>query len=166
MTERKPANVSFESWVEAQIRAAQDRGDFADLPGAGKPLRGTGDDDQWWLKEFLKREELDTGALLPEGLRLRKEVELLPAAAAALPTEERVRALVEELNERIDQCVRTHTGPTVLVRFVDPDAIVDGWRTDRAALLERLAEARPDADPAEPPARRRWRWRAARPRQA
>ena len=159
MTERKPANVSFESWVEAQIRAAQDRGEFADLPGAGKPLRDPGGGDQWWLKEFLRREELDTGALLPEGLRLRKEVELLPTAAAALPTEERVRALVDELNQRIDRCVRTHTGPTVPVRFVDQDAIVDRWRADRAALLERLAEARAAEDPPEPPARRRWWWR-------
>jgi hypothetical protein len=159
MTERKPANVSFESWIDAQIRAAHDRGEFTDLPGAGKPLRHH-DDDMWWLKEFIKREELETGALLPEGLRLRKEVELLPAAAAALPTEERVRALVGELNERIDTSLRSHTGPTVLIRFVDPDEIVAGWRTDRAALLRRLAEAEAEAEvePGPAPARRRW-WR-------
>lgn len=159
MTERKPANVSFESWIDAQIRAAQDRGEFTDLPGSGKPLRDTGDDDQWWLKEFLRRERLDTEALLPEALRLRKEVELLPTAVAAVPTEDRVRALVAELNDRIDQCLRTHTGPTVLIRFVDPDAIVAGWHTDRPALLKRLAEARSQAEPTvrpEPPARRRW----------
>ena len=155
MTERKPAHVDFETWVESQIRAAQERGDFDGLPGAGKPLRRHDDDDElWWLKEFVKRERLDTAALLPEAFRLRKEVELLPAAAAALPTEERVRALVDDLNERIDRCLRTHTGPTVPVRFVDPDEVVTAWRVDRAALLERVAEA--VAPP--PPARRRW-WR-------
>ncbi|GGS56245.1 DnaJ family domain-containing protein [Actinokineospora fastidiosa] len=161
MTERKPANVDFADWIEAQIRAAQERGDLDGLPGAGKPLRHL-DDDQWWLKAFLKREDLDTAPLLPEGLRLRKEIELLPTAVAAVPTEDRVRALVAELNERIDQCIRTHTGPTVLVRFVDPDEIVAGWRVDRAALLERLADAEPEPEPEpEPPAKRRW-WRRRR----
>ncbi|MGW5054067.1 DnaJ family domain-containing protein [Actinokineospora sp. NPDC004072] len=159
MTQRKPANVDFEGWIEAQIRAAQDRGEFDGLPGSGKPLRHTDDGDHWWLKSFLKREELETGALLPEGLRLRKEVELLPTAVAALPTEERVRAVVDELNERIDQCIRTHTGPTVLVRFVDPDEIVANWRVDRAALLDRLARARAESEPeSPPPPKRRW-WR-------
>ena len=33
--------MSFhESWVEKQIREAQERGEFDNLPGAGKPLSG------------------------------------------------------------------------------------------------------------------------------
>ena len=38
MSERKPRGVSFESWVERQVREARERGAFDDLPGAGKPL--------------------------------------------------------------------------------------------------------------------------------
>ncbi|WNI16501.1 DnaJ family domain-containing protein [Actinacidiphila sp. ITFR-21] len=38
MTERKPPGVSFESWTDKQIREAEARGAFADLPGVGKPL--------------------------------------------------------------------------------------------------------------------------------
>ena len=32
MTERKPPGVSFESWVDKQIREAEARGEFAELP--------------------------------------------------------------------------------------------------------------------------------------
>lgn len=38
MTERKPTGQSFESWVDKQIREAAERGELADLPGAGRPL--------------------------------------------------------------------------------------------------------------------------------
>jgi hypothetical protein len=38
--------------VEKQIREAQERGEFDNLPGAGKPLRGIDadrDDPDWWV---------------------------------------------------------------------------------------------------------------------
>ncbi len=38
MTERKPPGVSFETWIDKQIREAADRGEFDNLPGAGKPI--------------------------------------------------------------------------------------------------------------------------------
>ena len=43
----------LESLVERQIREAQERGEFENLPGAGKPLRGLGgaDDPDWWVKQ-------------------------------------------------------------------------------------------------------------------
>jgi hypothetical protein len=40
MTERKPAGMSFETWVDNQISRSIARGDFEDLPGAGKPIPG------------------------------------------------------------------------------------------------------------------------------
>lgn len=42
MTERKPTGVSFESWIDKQVREAEMRGEFKDLPGAGKPLPDQG----------------------------------------------------------------------------------------------------------------------------
>jgi hypothetical protein len=81
MTERKPAGMRFESWVERQIREAQDRGEFDNLAGAGKPLPGlTGHyDDMWWVKRVVQREHL---SLLPPMLALRKEAEELLAGLA------------------------------------------------------------------------------------
>src|SRR5215468_8961850 len=42
MTERKPSGMSWETWIEAQIRVAREEGAFDNLPGAGKPLHNLG----------------------------------------------------------------------------------------------------------------------------
>ena len=62
--------MRFETWVERQIREAQERGEFDDLPGAGQPLPGlTGQyDELWWVKRVAEREHL---SLLPPMLALR-----------------------------------------------------------------------------------------------
>lgn len=43
--------------IDEIIVAAQERGEFDDLPGAGKPIPGAGkkDDDLWWFRSWLKR---------------------------------------------------------------------------------------------------------------
>jgi hypothetical protein len=80
MTQRKPPGLPFESWVDRQIREATERGEFENLPGAGKPLRGEGKpyDEMWWVKEKMERENL---SYLPPGLALRKEAQDARAAA-------------------------------------------------------------------------------------
>lgn len=57
----------MESVVEQRIREAMERGEFDDLPGAGKPLPTAGEpyDEMWWVKKFIARgrtaeEEADT----------------------------------------------------------------------------------------------------------
>src|SRR5262249_54449498 len=77
VTERKPAGMSFTSWIDQQINEAAERGLFDDLPGAGKPLpkRDEADAAQAWLREYLRREGLSTQDVLPTPLRLRKERE-------------------------------------------------------------------------------------------
>ncbi|TQM44707.1 DUF1992 domain-containing protein [Pseudonocardia cypriaca] len=142
----------YESVIDQQIRKAEERGDFADLPGKGKPLPGLDgpDDENWWVKGWIQREGVPSDALLPTPLQLRKEAERLPETVRDLPTEEAVRAAVSELNRRIAEWVRAPSGPAVPVRRVDPEAIVQGWRDARSA---------PPPAPAPPaPARRRW-WR-------
>ena len=86
MTERKPAGMPFESWVERQICEAQERGEFDDLPGAGKPLPGlTGQyDEMWWVKQVVEREHIST---LPPMLALRREAEDLLDGLAGEPSE-------------------------------------------------------------------------------
>jgi hypothetical protein len=105
MTERKPAGMRFESWVERQIREAQERGEFDNLAGAGKPLPGlTGQyDDMWWVKQVVQRERL---SLLPSMLALRKEAEELLAGLADVPSELAVRDQVEDYNARVVAAIR------------------------------------------------------------
>jgi hypothetical protein len=136
-----------ESMIDRRIREAQERGEFDNLPGMGKPLPGRGrpDDDLWWVKGYLRREGLSTEALLPTSLRLTKEIERLPEAVRDLPSEQEVREAVRELNRRIADYLRAPTAPHLPVRPVDADRVVTGWREAR----------QPPAAPEPPPASRR-----------
>ncbi|GLZ39763.1 DUF1992 domain-containing protein [Actinokineospora sp. NBRC 105648] len=131
MTKRKPRGVSVESWVESQIRAAADRGEFDNLPGTGKPLTNLHPDNETWLADYLRKEGLSAEALLPEALRLRKEAERLPEAVRTAPTEQQVRDTVADLNTRIEKWMRSGTDTHFQVRFVDEQSIVDHWHTTR-----------------------------------
>ena len=115
MTERKPAELSFASWIDQQITEAEARGAFDDLPGAGKPLPRRDDEyvGQAWLRNYLHREGISTEEALPEPLRLRKESERLTASARELPSEEHVREAVADLNERIMRWRRIPIGPPI-----------------------------------------------------
>lgn len=54
-----------ESWIDRVIREAAERGEFDDLEGAGKPLEALDQryDENWWVKRWIKRENLDPAAL-------------------------------------------------------------------------------------------------------
>ncbi|MDH2391740.1 DUF1992 domain-containing protein [Streptomyces sp. HNM0663] len=132
MTERKPPGVSFESWVDRQIREATERGDFKDLPGIGMPLpeSGAAYDDLWWVKGKMQREGL---SVLPPTLALRKEAEDAMASAARAPSETAVRRIVTEVNEKIAQAIRRPPeGPPLGLRPYDVEEVVGEWRRRRA----------------------------------
>lgn len=154
MTERKPAGMSFETWIDKQVREAAERGDFDNLPGAGKPLPGANlpDDENWWVKGLLKREGLSGAAMLPESLQLRKEVEELPSVVAEMPSERQVRAYVADLNVRIVAWLRAPHGPKVRVGRVDAEEVVANWRAARPVRRPPVVE---------PVVRKRrwWQWR-------
>ncbi len=119
----------YESWVDRQIREAIERGEFDNLPGAGKPLRGLNgrQDENWWIRSKLEKEDI-RGAL-PTSLSLRREVEELPDILADERDEHAVREIVEDLNARIrDAVARRVEGPVVFIRTVDVDAVVEAWR--------------------------------------
>ncbi|HSK56254.1 MAG TPA: DnaJ family domain-containing protein [Jiangellales bacterium] len=153
MTERKPPGMSSESWVEKQIREAQERGEFDDLPGAGKPLPGlTGHyDEMWWVKEAVRRENISA---LPPALALRKEAEDLAAGITDARSEAAVRDLVADHNARVlDVLRRPQEGPPVVPHKLDADAVVAAWRQRRAKrqaqarAARRATEAGGSADP-------------------
>lgn len=171
MTERKPADMSFASWIDKQIAEATERGAFDNLPGAGKPIPHHGDEDaaEAWLRGYLRREGLSAEALLPTPLRLRKAADRLASEVLSMRSEEEVREAVRDLNHQIVQWRRIPVGPPIFVPLVDGDAMVSRWRAARplSATGPGVTGPRP-ADRAVPaPIRSRSRWwrrRAARRR--
>jgi hypothetical protein len=158
MTERKPGNVSWETWIEAQIREARERGEFDDLPGYGKPLDDLdGDhDEMWWIRNWLKRNDV---GFTPSSIALRKAAEDLLGSLAKFPTERGLRTALDELNTRIREANRTPVfdGPPSNMMPLDVEPIVARWAELRAALTPAI-EVTP-APPA-PPTKRRWFRRA------
>ncbi|MDT8911761.1 DUF1992 domain-containing protein [Amycolatopsis sp. PS_44_ISF1] len=134
MTERKPIGASFGSWVDRQIAAAEQRGEFENLPGAGKPLpKPTGRDSATdWVVRRLAEDDLPAIDLLPPSLALPREVQDLPAKLARARTERRVREILEDLNDRIrDAHRRPQVGPPLTVVPLDVEETVEQWRTGR-----------------------------------
>lgn len=123
-----------ESAVDRQIREATERGDFDNLPGAGKPIEGLGArrDENAWLKSFLEREKVSPP--LPESLQLRKDVSELPTMLADVRREPNAREIIEALNERIRQSHRRRLdGPPIHINLVDVEQALTDWRGARAA---------------------------------
>jgi hypothetical protein len=132
----------YESHIDRQIREAQERGEFDNLPGAGKPLSGIDGnyDENWWLKDLVRREDIHGG--VPATLALRKEVEDLPETIVQKKTEWSVRKTVTELNERIPRARRgLIDGPPVFLATFDVEEIVQLWRDASAgpAVTDRPA---------------------------
>lgn len=151
-------------WVEQQIRRAQERGDFDDLPGMGKPIEGLGTehDPQWWLKKLVEREQV-TG-VLPPALQLRKDDIELDDRLDAITAEERVCEVVTEFNAAVRKAIYTPpvgNAPAfpVVTRQRDVDDEVRRWRERRTARRE-AQRALLAQRPPEPEPRRWWRRRA------
>ncbi|SDO76530.1 protein of unknown function [Nakamurella panacisegetis] len=139
---------SIDRIVERQILAAQEKGLFDDLPGAGKPLRDLGGprDENWWLRQYMMREGIDGVAFLPPALALRREAEDLLSRIPAMATETSVRQAVAELNVRIGDALAKPAGegPSMTLMQLDADQIVIGWRAARTPQRPEPAERPPD----------------------
>ncbi|MCL3837144.1 DUF1992 domain-containing protein [Aeromicrobium duanguangcaii] len=151
--QRRPEDQTL--WVDQQIRAAMARGEFDDLPYAGKPLPhiDTAAEPDWWLKRFIEREQI-TG-VLPEALQLRKDDAILDEQLDRLRSERAVREAVDEFNRRIVAARRQlQGGPPVVTQLRDIEVEVAAWRARRG----RRAQA-PAPLPEPPPPgliRRAW----------
>lgn len=116
--------------AEERILAAQKEGLFNNLPGFGKPLPGIDEfpDEQWWVREKLKREGISH---LPPALVLRLDRERTLARIAELESEALVRQEVESLNARIRKGSFAAWGPPVDVVPLDVEVMVAQWRRQR-----------------------------------
>lgn len=143
-------------WVDQQIRSAIERGDFDDLPYAGKPLpdRLLDKDPDWWVKQLIEREQVS--GVLPPALQLRKDDAALDALLDSISSERRVREEVDAFNARVIEARRQLLGgPPVITPLRDVDAEITAWR-ERTERRRAAAQHRHDT-----PAVRasRWRWR-------
>ena len=128
MAERKPAGVPWESWIDRQIREAQERGDFDNLPGAGKPIPDLDQprDELWWVRKKLKEEKL---SYLPPSLQVRKDVEEARERITRARSEQEVRRIVVDINAEIRAVNRaTLEGPAPSIALLDEERVVAQWR--------------------------------------
>ena len=120
-------------WVDTVVDQAIRRGEFDDLPLAGKPIPGLGGthDPDWWLKNLVERENI-TG-MLPAG-QLRKDDAELDETLDRESDEDRVRAVVAEFNARVvDARRQLMGGPPVVTPTRDVEREVARWRERRRA---------------------------------
>ncbi|MGP3534380.1 J-domain-containing protein [Microbacterium sp. RD1] len=129
------------AYVETAIQQAIRRGDFDDLPGAGKPLDlGTSSDPDWWIRRKIETEKL-TG-LGPPALTLRVEHAEMAARLDALSRADDVREAVTDFNRRIIEARRQLLGgPPVVTPTLDVDAEVSAWADRRAERMASTASA-------------------------
>lgn len=143
-----------QTWVDLQVRHAMERGDFDDLPGAGKPIPDLGaqHDPDWWVKQLIERERI-TG-VLPPALQLRKDDAELDGRLDRLTSECDVREELDDFNQRVLAARRQlQGGPPVITPTRDVEAEIGRWRERRA---ER--HTGPGAPLTSEPPRRRRRW--------
>ena len=136
-------------WVDLQVRQAIARGEFDNLPGAGRPLRlPDRHDPDWWVKGLIERERI-TG-VLPPALALRKEDAELDARLDRETTEDGVRRAVADFNRRVVDARRQLLGgPPVVTPTRDVEREVAAWCSRRE---ERRRAAREQRDRLTPPA--------------
>jgi hypothetical protein len=150
-------------YVEMLIQEAIRRGDFDDLPGAGKPIENLHqvNDPDWWIRRKIERENI-TG-LGPPALTLRTENEALDARLDAQHSERAVRDMLEDFNKRVIHARRQLLGgPPVVTPVRDVEEEVARWRDRRDARRHQAEEARARDEAALAALSRKQRRRARR----
>jgi hypothetical protein len=132
---RTPPRVAPEDrarYVDTVVDQAIRRGEFDDLPLAGKPIPGLNGrhDPDWWLKKVIEREQL-TG-LGPPAMLLKREDRELDARLDQELDEKAVREILEDFNARVVDARRQLLGgPPVVTPTRDVEAEVVRWRARR-----------------------------------
>ena len=135
MKERKSSR-DWESWIDEQVREAQERGDFDDLPGKGSPLDLT-------LNPYAQEEELAYKVLkdagyAPEWIELDKAIrgKLDRARAVMARRWEWREARLGELEGRSDRWSEAERG-RVLASW---QQAVAAFETELEAINKEIAE--------------------------
>jgi DnaJ homologue, subfamily C, member 28, conserved domain len=128
MTDQKKP-VNWTSLAEKRIREAEAAGEFENLPGFGQPIPGIDEpyDENWWVKEKLRRERISA---LPPALEIARDKERSLAAIAKLTSEAEVRRELVALNERIRRAHFSCTwGPSCNTVPMEIEPFVQDWKS-------------------------------------
>lgn len=129
--DRKPANLSWESFADRRIREAAEQGVFDKLSGLGQPIADIDQplDENWWVRKKLREENL---SVVPPTIAARRERERTLASLEMLKSELVVRQRLTALNETIMAAIYSTTiGPSDGVQLVDIEAEVAKWRASQ-----------------------------------
>ena len=124
MSARKPPGLAWESWIDHQVREATERGEFDDLPGAGRPIPDLDKpfDELWWVKDKLRREGL---TYMSPSVALRKEARDAYEAALEARTDAEARRILEAINEKIRNANRSGiAGPPLMLVPHDVEGVI------------------------------------------
>ena len=127
MADRKPEGVTFTSWIEESIQAAQRSGEFDNLPGEGKPLSDADEPyhESWWVQRWAAREGV---SITPDLLRLRKEIQDFRENLDRM-TEIEVRDRLSRLNGELAEAnVRELSSTLPHLPPLDVDDTLQSWR--------------------------------------
>ncbi|SDM96795.1 protein of unknown function [Cryobacterium flavum] len=130
-------------YVEMAIQQAIRRGEFDNLPGAGKPLANLerGYDPDWWIRQKVESEKI-TG-LGPLALTLRTENAELDARLDSAQSEAAVTEILRDFNSRVVSARRQlQGGPPVVTPTRDVAEHVALWRERRAARSDAARQQR------------------------
>lgn len=114
-------------FVEEQIRLANERGDFDNLPGAGKPIKGLTSqyDPNWWARDFLKRLATEDADRQHSAELERKLTRIWGMESADV-----VRTAVRDLNAEAGS------------ETFDVEAVLASWRKFRTSIRPRNGHTR------------------------
>ena len=123
-----------DSWIDRLMREAEERGDFDDLAGRGRPLENLAEvhDPAWWAKNFVQREDV---SVVPPAIEIKRSAERTLEKLPGFRREVDARAALEKLNDEIRQVNRlAAAGPPTSLAPLDVEAQLEGWRAARAEI--------------------------------
>lgn len=119
----------LETRVERLIRTALEDGEFDDLPGAGRPLRGLDRpyDPAWWARAWIERQQR-----LDHAHATAREVDTSLGVLWLLPDETAVSDAVDRLNQRLAEA-NADLPEGDRVELLRLDEVTATWRKMSAA---------------------------------
>ena len=101
----------YQKIIEEKIKEAQERGEFDDLPGSGKPLDL---EDESRIPEDLRLSHkiLKNANCLPPELELRNEIQAMADLLSGIPDEEEKYRQIKRINLKITKLnMMGHSSP-------------------------------------------------------